>query len=128
MSKKPKTETTDLYAELDRIGSFRECLRAWCEAQTLAIDAKHAADLAYAHGYSEAANTERVVGGKPKALTEKEKDNAAFLASADVARHAADCDLVAKSFYNLMLHLRDNDADRRVVDSAERIIAAVRGL
>lgn len=89
--------------------SFNEVLRVWTELQFDAVIARHGADLAFSRAYIAASNELKIVNGKEKALTEKEKDHEAFLATEAAAVNAAIADLHAKAIYNLMLRLRDRD-------------------
>ena len=89
--------------------TFQEVLDLWGQAQYAALTAKHTADLEYSRAYVEASMSAKLVGGKEKPLTEKEKDHEAVLASEESAYIAAVADLNAKVLYNLMLRLRDRD-------------------
>lgn len=107
MNRKTETSSVLLDAIEKQITSeltFEQALVLWMESQFDAITAKHKADVAFAVEY-EKANSEMGPTGKP--LTEKAKENQAFLVTAPHTREASILDLRAKTYYNIMLKLRD---------------------
>ena len=79
---------------------------------------KHEADLAYANAYSTAMLE---VGPAGKPLSEKAKDNYAFLGSEQQMALAGVSDLWAKVSYNLMLKRRDADIVSRTSDLVKAV-------
>ena len=106
-------ELKDVAAELHADMTFLGCLDLWMQLQLEAIKAKHKADIEYAIAYEKASNQ---VNQSGKPLTEKAKDNQAFMDTEEHAFAAQLADLRAKSVYNLMLKMRDESGPQHIAE------------